>query len=406
MEPTTPSSSSLETSAPTPGTVAVLPIGDTVVFPEAVVPILVGKERSKRLVEDLLEREEPIVGLAVTEQAVDEPGPDELYEIGTVARVLQALRFPDGNYRLVVQGLTRARFGPYVQTHPFLAAQIEELPDRIEPTSRLEALQRQLLNDFTRIVEMTPYLSEQTQMSAVGASDGGRLADIVASSLSLDTTTRQELLELSDVEERLERLVRITAQELEILRMGSRIQEEVTEEMAQGQREFLLRKQLEAIRRELGEDEDTAAEADSMRERLDEAGLPEEALKEAQRELKRLENLPAASPEYHVIRTYIDWMVRFPWNSLTEDSLDVTEARGILDADHYGLDEVKERILEYLAVRRLKEDLRGPILCLVGAPGVGKTSLGKSIARALGREFVRMSLGGVRDEAESPVHRG
>ncbi len=392
-------------SADLPTAVAVLPLRDTVVFPGAVVPILVGKERSQRLVADLLDREEPLLGLTASRTQNEEPGPDELYEVGTVARIVQAFKFPDGNFRLVVKGVGRARLGPYVQESPFLAAEVTALPDVVSESTRLEALQRQLLIDFSSIVERTPYLPDQSQMLAGNIEDASRFGDFIASSLSLDLTTRQELLEIRDVEERLERLVRITAQELEILEMGSRIQEQVTEELEQTQREFLLRRQLEAIKKELGESGEGGEDADELRSRLEEAELPDEARKEAFRELGRLEGLPAASPEFHVIRTYLDWMVRFPWNVVTEDTIDVATARTVLNEDHYGLDDVKNRILEYLAVRKLKDDMRGPILCLAGPPGVGKTSLGRSVARALGREFVRMSLGGVRDEAELRGHR-
>jgi ATP-dependent Lon protease len=388
-----------------PDTVAVLPLRDTVVFPEAVVPILVGKERSKRLVEALVEDQEPLLALTLTTAEEAEPGPEGLSRIGTVGKIVQLFKFPDGNYRVVVKGVNRIRLGPYVQTHPFLRAEIEELEEVQAAGPRLEALQRQLADDFRRLVELTPYLADQSAEVASGLGSASHLADFVAAALNLETETRQELLEIQDVVERLERLVRITAQELEILEVGSRIQQQVASELEQNQREVLLRKQMEAIRRELGEDDDAVAEVEELRRLLDEAGLPEEARKEADRELKRLEQLPSASQEYHVIRGYLDWMVRFPWAKLTEDNLDVPAARRILDDDHHGLEEVKERILEYLAVSSLKDDMRGPILLFVGAPGVGKTSLGRSIARSLGREFVRMSLGGVRDEAEIRGHR-
>ncbi len=402
-----PQRTSTTVPAELPSAVAVLPLRDTVVFPEAVVPILVGKDRSKRLVEDLLAREETLVGLTAMRDAAagDEPGPEELYPVGTVARIVQLVRFPDGNFRIVVQGVARARFEPYVQNEPFLAATVEPLPDRAPTSTRVAALHRQLLGDFATIVDRTPYLSGQAAALAADIGDPGRLADFVAASLNLDTAARQELLETVDVEARLERLVRIAAEELEILDVGTRIQEQVAEEMEQTQREFLLRRQLDAIRKELGEGGDDQAEADELRARLEEVDLPEEARKEAMRELNRLEKLPAASPEYHVIRTYLDWMLRFPWRAVTEDRIDVAAAREVLDADHHGLSDPKDRILEYLAVRKLKADMRGPILCLVGPPGVGKTSLGRSVARALGREFVRMSLGGVRDEAELRGHR-
>jgi ATP-dependent Lon protease len=402
---TTPNRNGTETAAERPDTLAVLPLRDTVVFPEAVVPVLVGKDRSKALVRSLVQNDEPLVALTLTTAAAEEPGADQLAEIGTMARIVQLFEFPDGNYRLVVKGVSRIRLGPYSRSHPFLEAEVEHLSEVVTAGARREALQRQVTEAFRSLVERTPYLADQAAEVAGSLGDPSHLTDFVAASLNLDAETRQSLLETLDVEDRLERLVRITAQELEIIELGSRIQEQVASELQQNQREVLLRKQMEAIRRELGEQDEVAAEVDELRGRLDGAGLPEEARKEADRELQRLERLPAASQEYHVIRNYLDWMVRFPWSEVTEDHLEVAAARKILDDDHHGLDKVKERILEYLAVRSLKEDMRGPILLFVGAPGVGKTSLGRSIARSLGREFVRMSLGGVRDEAEIRGHR-
>jgi ATP-dependent Lon protease len=401
----TPDRGGVEATIDRPKTLPVLPLRDTVVFPEAVVPILVGKDRSKALVRALMQDDEPVLALTLTTATGEEPTADQLAETGTMARIVQLFKFPDGNYRLVVKGVSRVRLGTYTQTHPFLAAEVEHLSDVVAGGTRLEALQRQVADAFRSLVERTPYLADQAAEIAGSLDDPSHLGDFVAASLNLDTGTRQSLLETLDVEDRLERLVHITAQELEIIEVGSRIQEQVASELQQNQREVLLRKQMDAIRRELGEHDEVAAEVDDLRERLDEAGLPEEARKEADRELQRLERLPAASQEYHVIRNYLDWMVRFPWSKVTEDHLDVAAAREILDADHHGLEKVKERILEYLAVRSLKEDMRGPILLFVGAPGVGKTSLGRSIARSLGREFVRMSLGGVRDEAEIRGHR-
>jgi ATP-dependent Lon protease len=384
--------------------IPVLPLKETSVFPQTVVPLMVGRARSKALIEGLMDKEGATLALVGMRQDLEEPGPADLFPVGTLARIVQVLRFPDGNLRVVVEGISRIRLDTYTQLDPYLMAEVEQLRDTWEPGPRLEALMRQVRGSFQTMVGMAPYLADQLLMAVVNIDDPSHLADFVASCMTLDGAARQNLIETLEVEARLEKLLVHMARELDILQMGSRIQEQVEAEVDKNQREFLLRKQMEAIRRELGEDTDSS-EVEELRRRLEEAELPEEAHKEAIRELSRLEGLPPASPEHHVIRTYLDWMIRFPWSRLTDDRLDVGEARRVLDEDHHDLEKVKDRIVEYLAVRSLKNDMRGPILCFVGPPGVGKTSLGRSIARALGREFVRMSLGGVRDEAEIRGHR-
>ncbi len=385
--------------------VPVLPLKETTVFPQTAVPLMVGRARSKALIEELKEVDGATLALVGMRQDLEEPGPADLFSVGTLARIVQVLRFPDGNLRVVVEGISRIRLDTYTQLDPYLMAEVEPLQEGWEPGPRLEALMRQVRGSFQSMVGMAPYLADQLLMVVVNIDDPSHLADFVASCMTLDGAARQDLIETLEVEGRLEKLLRHMARELDILQMGSRIQEQVEAEVDKNQREFLLRKQMEAIRRELGEGDPESSEVEELRGRLEEAELPEEARKEATRELSRLEGLPPASPEHHVIRTYLDWMIRFPWSRLTADRLDVGEARRVLDEDHHDLEKVKDRIIEYLAVRSLKNDMRGPILCFVGPPGVGKTSLGRSIARALGREFVRMSLGGVRDEAEIRGHR-
>ena len=388
-----------------PNVLPVLPLRDNVVLPQTVLPILVGRSRSRELVQWMVDHEHDTLVLTGTQSDHDEPGPADVSPTGVLARIIQMSRFGDGTYRLVVEGIQRVRLHGFVQTKPYLAAEIELLEERHTDGTRVEALRRQVLSMLRSLEDLAPYLSPQTRHAAADVEPAGRFADAVAAALNLSSDDRQELLEALDVERRLEHLVRLMAHELEVLRLGSEIKEEVEAEVDKSQREFLLRRQMEAIRRELGEAADPESDLAELRLSLDEAALPEEAAKEANREFARLERLTDASPEHHVIRTYLDWMVRFPWHSLSDDRIDVAAAREILDEDHYGLDKIKERILEYLAVRSLKNDMRGPIICLVGPPGVGKTSLGRSVARSLNREFVRLSLGGIHDEAELRGHR-
>lgn len=392
-------------SSDLPGVLPVLPLRDNVVLPQMVLPILVGRDRSKALVQWMIDNDHDLLVLTGTRNDLEEPGPADVFPTGVLARVVQMSRFGDGTYRLVVEGVMRARLHAFAHTEPHLAAEVELLYDKNIDGARIEALQRQVLSMLRSLESLAPYLSAQTRHAASEIDSAAVFVDIVAGALNISSDDRQELLETLDVEQRLHHLLRLMAHELEVLKLGTEIKEEVEAEVEQTQREFMLRRQLEAIKRELGEDDSAESDLEDLRTRLEESGLPEEASEEAMRELGRLEKLPDASPEHHVIRTYLDWMVRFPWNTLSDDRIDVGVAREILDEDHYGLEKIKERILEYLAVRSLKQDMKGPIICLVGPPGVGKTSLGRSIARSLDREFVRLSLGGVRDEAELRGHR-
>jgi ATP-dependent Lon protease len=389
-----------------PETLPILPLKETVVFPEAVAPLAIGEARSIRLIDDVMNRPERLLGLVVSrDPELAEPPPDQLHEIGTAAVVQRMVRVPDGTVRILVQGFRRVRIGPYSQTEPFLEARVEEVPETGERTTEVEALARNLQGIFTRIIQLVPHLPDELQVAVANLDDPTTLSYLVSSSLRLSVEERQELLEESDLEARLRRLTVLVTREVELLELGAKIQSDVQEDMEQGQREFFLRQQLKAIREELGETDDEQAEVEELRRQLDEADPPADIRTAAERELSRLERIPSASAEHAVIRTYLDWLVTIPWSRITEDNLDLERARAILDEDHYDMEKVKDRIVEQLAVARLKGQAAGTILAFVGPPGVGKTSLGQSIARALGRKFARISVGGVRDEAEIRGHR-
>ncbi len=333
------------------------------------------------------------------------PGPEDVYTVGTLAVVQKMIKAPDGTLRIIVQGLRRISIDEYTSEEPFLTAKVHDTPDVAEETTELEALQRNLVAVYTKIVEMVPYLPDELEMAAVNIEDPATLGYFIGSTMRIKAEDKQVLLEEVDVAKRLRRLTEFMNRELEVLELGSKIQYQVQSEMEKTQRDYFLRQQMKAIQDELGETDETQAEANELRSRIDEAHLPEEVDKQARRELDRLAKLPSAAAEYGVIRTYLDWIVSLPWNTSTEDNLDIAHAREVLDTDHYDLEDVKDRMLEFLAVQKLKSELSGPILCFVGPPGVGKTSLGQSIARALGRKFIRISVGGVRDEAEIRGHR-
>jgi ATP-dependent Lon protease len=390
---------------PLPAALPVLPLKGAVTYPDTVTPLAVGQERSIKLVNDVLTGERMLAMVASRDPEIEEPGPDDLYDVGVVGVVARMLKVPDGTIRILVQGAQRVRIGEYISEQPYLVARITELPDIVEPSSGLDALARNVQNTFTEIIEQIPYLPEELQLAVNNIEDPAALSHLIAGALRISTEEKQELLEEVDVTRRLRRLSELLARELEVIQLGSRIQSQVQSEMEKGQREYFLREQLKAIQDELGEGDERQAEINELRERIEQAALPEAAQKQAERELGRLEKLPPAAAEYGVIRTYLEWLTELPWSVTTEDNLDIEHAREVLDEDHYDLEKVKDRILEYLAVRKLKPDSSGPILCFVGPPGVGKTSLGRSIARALGRKFQRISVGGVRDEAEIRGHR-
>ena len=388
-----------------PPQLPVLPLKETVVFPESMTPLAVGQERSIQLIDDVVAGERMLALLTVKNLEADPPGWEDVYEVGTVAVVHKLIKVPDGTLRILVQGLQRVRLREPATDEPYLIGEFEELPDVVPDSPEVEALTRNVQGQFARIIGLTPYLPEELQLAAANVDDPSALCHLVASTLRLKTEERQQLLELTNVEERLRAVSLILERELDVSELGSRIQSQVASEIDKGQREFFLRQQLKAIQDELGEGDEQQAELNELREQVAAKNLPEDVLKAVNRELGRLEKLPSAAAEYGVIRTYVDWILSLPWSELTEDNLDLEHARQILDEDHFDLEKVKERIVEYLAVAKLKSDVTGPILCFVGPPGVGKTSLGHSIARSLGRKFARISVGGVRDESEIRGHR-
>ncbi|MCX8032114.1 MAG: endopeptidase La [Thermoleophilia bacterium] len=383
----------------------ILPLRDTVVFPDTMVPLAVGQPRSIRLIDDILRGDRQLGLVAAKSAEVEVPGPDDVYSVGVIAVVQKMVKVPDGTLRIMVQGLRRIKIDRFVAQEPYLVAEVIELPDEVQPGPELEALHRNLLSVYTKIVQLVPYLPDELEMAAASIEDPAVLGYFIASTMRIKTEDKQKLLEEVNVAKRLRFLTALMSRELEVLELGSKIQSQVQSEMDRTQREWLLRQQLKAIQEELGETDETQAEINELRERIEKANLPEEVEKQARRELDRLSRLNPAAAEYGVIRTYLDWILSLPWREETEDNLDVAHARKILDEDHYDLDDVKDRILEFLAVQKLKSEVSGPILCFVGPPGVGKTSLGRSIARALGRKFIRISVGGVRDESEIRGHR-
>jgi ATP-dependent Lon protease len=391
-----------------PGELAILPLRDTILFPHAILPLAVARESSVALVHEAV-RERRVIGVVPQrDPSIDEPVESDLYRVGTLTHIHKMFKFPDGSLRLVVQGVQRFRLNQVVQYKPFLKASVEILRDFIQQGQEIEvrALAQNAQGLFQRVVGLSPTLSDELQALAANIQDPSRLADFIAGSLqSLATPQKQEILELLDVHVRLDRVNKVLLKDLEVLEVGNKIQSQVKTELQKNQREYYLREQMKAIQKELGEGDDQQREYNELREKIEKAGMPEDVKKEALRELDRLSKMSPAAAEYTVARTYLDWLVALPWGKRTEAEIDMQRAKEVLDNDHYDLEKVKERILEYLAVRRMKPDIKGPILCFVGPPGVGKTSLGKSIASAMGRKFHRLSLGGMRDEAEIRGHR-
>jgi ATP-dependent Lon protease len=388
-----------------PPALPVLPLKETVVFPDSATPLAIGQERSIKLIDDVVARDRLLALVTVKSEDIEQPGWDDLYGVGTAAIVHKLIKVPDGTLRILVQGVERIRLEGRVQDDPYFVGEFEQMPDVAEETPELEALTRNVQMLYGRIVALVPYLPAELELAAANVDDPSALSYLVASTLRLKTEEKQQLLEQAHVEARLRDLSRILNRELEVFELGTKIQSQVQSEMEKGQREFFLRQQMKAIQEELGEGDPEQAEIRELRERIETADLPEETRKAVDRELARLERLPAAAAEYGVIRTYIDWILSLPWSQTTEDNLDLPHARQVLDEDHFDLEKVKDRIIEYLAVAKLRGDVSGSILCFVGPPGVGKTSLGHSIARALERKFTRISVGGVRDESEIRGHR-
>ena len=393
-----------------PEILPIMPLRNTVLFPQQVIPIYVGRERSLKLIEDLPETRRRIVVVAQRDGSVELPDKEDLYEWGTIAQVLKVFNMPDGSKSAIVQGLERARIQSYIQHEPYFKGAVLKVQEAYEPGIEIDALVANLRQLYIKLIKVAPYLTEEHTNILSNIQHPGRLVDRAMHLVNVPVAEKQEILEQLNVKVRLERATIIVNKEIQRIELGEMIQSEVQDEISKTQRDYFLREQLKAIRKELGEDEGTM-EMKELEEKIAKSKMTEEARKVAEKELDRLQKIPPASPEYTVSRTYLDWLVELPWGTLTEDNVDVKEAKDILDEDHYGLDKVKDRVIEYLAVRKLKEQVekdsavKGPILCFVGPPGVGKTSMGKSIARAMGRKFVRISLGGVRDEAEIRGHR-
>ena len=392
-------------SQPIPEILPLIPLRDMILFPNLVVPLFVGRDRSIHALEESM-RQGHLVALVTQKHAeVVDPGPADIYEIGCVASIMQELKLPDGTAKALVEGQQRMRIVEWVQSEPYFMVRVELIEEQPEADLESEALMRALISDFEKASDLGKPIPQEVLMAASTIQEPGRLADFVAFHLNLKVEEKQEILEAIEPVERLMHAERFLRKELEILELGSKIQDRVKDQMTKTQREYFLREQLKAIQQELGQYDEVQAEMDEYREKIAEAAMPERVEEKALKELGRLEKMPPASAETSVIRTYLDWLIGLPWNAGSEEKLDLVEAQNTLDTDHYGLEKVKERVLEYLAVHKLTDRMRGPILCFVGPPGVGKTSIGKSIARSLGREFIRMSLGGVRDEAEIRGHR-
>jgi len=382
-----------------------LPLRGILVFPNMVIHLDVGREKSVQAIEEAMLHERVIFLATQKEAQTDDPGEEDIYQIGTVAEVKQLLKLPGGTIRVLVEGLSRARIRRYIAHEPFFRVEIDQYSEDFRKTSEIEALMRNLVYQFEQYVKLSKRIPPETMVSVVNLEEPGRLADIVASHLALRIEDKQSILEAVDIIKRLERLCALVAKELEIVELERKINIRVRKQMEKTQKEYYLREQIKAIQRELGEKDERAAEGEEYREKIAEAKLPKEVEEKALKEVERLEKMPPMAAESAVVRNYIDWILALPWSKGTKDRLDINEAERILEEDHYGLKDPKERILEYLAIRKLAKKMKGPIICFVGPPGVGKTSLGRSIARALERKFVRISLGGVRDEAEIRGHR-
>jgi ATP-dependent Lon protease len=391
-----------------PPELPILPLRDTVLFPNSFMPLAVARESSVRLIDDAIANGKLIAVFTQRDASVEEPGQADLYPVGTATHIHKMFKLPDGSLRLIVQGLQRVTLDEIVSTQPYLRAKVTAAIEGTTEADALEidALARNIKTNFQQVVSLSPLLSDDLQTLATNINEPGRLADFIASSLStISTAVKQDVLETLDIRARMDNLNRILIKELEVLELGSKIQSQVQSEVGKNQRDYFLREQLKAIQKELGEGDDQTKEIEELAEKIEAAGMPEGVKKEAVRELDRLSKMPVAAAEYTVSRTYLDWLVALPWNKRADEIIDLPKTKTILDADHSGLEKAKDRILEYLAVRKLNPDVKGPILCFAGPPGVGKTSLAKSIATSLGRKFVRVSLGGMRDEAEIRGHR-
>ncbi len=388
-----------------PKELSILPVRGTVLFPDLMMPLLVGRQESIQLVKEALAGDRIIGVIALRDPQIDRPSAVDLYRMGTAALITKMTQLPNGSISILVQGLSRIRITEFTQTTPYFRGTIEEVIEDFSVDQEIEALTRNIKRLFQKVAELAPNLSPELGIAVLNVENPSNLTDLVASNLSISLPEKQEVLETVDLKKRMEKVTLFLNKEFETLELSQKIQSQIKEGMDKTHREYYLKEQLKAIQKELGQEDEHTIEIQELRKRLEESKLPEEARKAAERELDRLSRMPPAAAEYTVSRTYLEWLLDLPWSISTPDTLDIGTARKILDEDHYDLEKIKKRILEYLAVRKLKPDMKGPILCFAGPPGVGKTSLGRSIARALGRKFVRISLGGVRDEAEIRGHR-
>ncbi len=384
----------------------ILPLRNSVLFPNSIIPIDVGRKKSVKLVEEAIAKEKPVIGIVTQRDArIEEPGPADLYTVGCAARILKVIKLAKDSFSVILQGVSRVRMVELGLQDPYMVAKIQVLPDPPGSSTELDALVVNVKDVAKRVIKLMPELPKEASSLLDSVTEPGQLADLITSNLDVQVDEKQEILEIFDLKARLRRVLQFLSRQHEVLKVREKINTQVQEEMGRNQREYVLRQQLKAIKEELGEIDESGGDLDDFREKIAAAKMPSDSEKVALKQLERLKVMQPSSAEYTVTRTYLEWLVELPWSIVTEDKLDIPAARDILNADHYDLEKVKKRILEYLAVRKLKTDKKGPILCLVGPPGVGKTSLGKSIARALGRKFMRISLGGVRDEAEIRGHR-
>src|SRR5579862_9029224 len=389
-----------------PEFISVLPLRNSVLFPGSIIPIDVGRKKSVRLVEEAISKERPVIGIVTQRDAkTEDPGPTDLYTVGCAARILKVIKLAKDNFSVILQGVSRIRLTDISGQDPFMTARVQPLPDLPVTDVELDALVMNLKDVAKRVIKLMPELPKEASALVDSVVEPGQLSDVIISNLDVQVDEKQDVLETFDLKARMRKVLQFLSRQHEVLKVREKINSQVQEEMGRNQREYVLRQQLKAIKEELGELDESGGDLDEFKEKITEAKMPAETEKVALKQFERLKVMQPSSAEYTVTRTYLEWLVELPWSVTTDDKLDIQEARDILNTDHYDLEKVKKRILEYLAVRKLKKDKKGPILCLLGPPGVGKTSLGKSIARALGRKFVRVSLGGVHDEAAIRGHR-
>ncbi|MBN1880201.1 endopeptidase La [bacterium] len=388
-----------------PYVLPVLPIRGTVIYPTMVIPLLVAREKSVQMIREILEGDRMLGLVAQKYPEQENPNPEDIYAVGVAAQIVKMIKMPDDAIRIMIEAICRIRVEEFVTAEPFFSARIEPIYETRKESKRLDAMCRNIRDLFKKLVSMSSNLPNELNLIIQGISEPGKLADIITSSLNLSLEERQEVLEIFDVGNRLKKLNILLNREIEIQELGNRIQTQIKDEMDKSQKEYFIRQQMRALQKELGESDDRSNEIEELEHQIAEANLPLDVLEAATKELDRLKRMPPAAAEYTVSRTYLDWLIEFPWNNSTEDNLDTRKVQQILDDDHFGLAKIKKRIVEYIAVRHLKKDMKGPILCFVGPPGTGKTSLGKSIARAMNRKFHRISVGGVKDEAEIRGHR-